>query len=100
MRKPRLFPRIVGKYLTLRRIAVLLFLAVGLMTITGFKMSPQESDLHGGREESSAAIERFWQVYHGNQFIQIPEVQQQLQNAIERDPNNSTLYALLGATHF
>jgi hypothetical protein len=100
MTKPRLFLRIVSKHLTLRRIAVLLLLVVGLMTIAGFKMSPQDGDLRGGQEESSAAIERFWQVYHGNQFNQIPDVQQQLENAIERDPNNSTLYALLGATHF
>jgi hypothetical protein len=53
-----------------------------------------------GRGDSVAAIEHFWTIYHGNNFDAIPEVQTQLQAAIERDPNNPTLYALLGATHF
>jgi hypothetical protein len=100
MTKPRLSPRIVGKYLPPHKIAVVLLLIVSLMTMTGFRMGFQEDDHRGGQEESSAAIERFWKVYHGNQYSHIPEVQQQLQNAIDRDPDNSTLYALLGATHF
>jgi len=49
---------------------------------------------------SKAAIERFWTVYHGNDYEEIPEVQAQLNNALERDPDNATLDALLGATHF
>ncbi len=53
-----------------------------------------------GRESSNAAIKRFWTVYHGNDFDSIPEVQRELQTALQRDPNNATLYALLGATHF
>ena len=49
---------------------------------------------------SRAAIEKFWKVYHGNDYDAIPEVQDELQRAIRLDPNNPTLYALLGATHF
>jgi hypothetical protein len=49
---------------------------------------------------STAAIERFWAVYHGNDYGAIREVQIRLEAALERDPDNATLYALLGATHF
>ena len=49
---------------------------------------------------SRAAIERFWTIYHGNDYDAIPEVQKELERAIQSDPNNPTLYALLGATHF
>jgi hypothetical protein len=49
---------------------------------------------------SRRAIERFWTVYHGNDYDAIPEVQKELETAIQSDPNNPTLYALLGATHF
>jgi hypothetical protein len=49
---------------------------------------------------SEAAIEKFWKVYHGNDYDAIPEVQNELERAIRLDPNNPTLYALLGATHF
>ena len=46
------------------------------------------------------AIEKFWTIYHGNDYAAIPEAQEQLQKAIQSDPNNPTLYALLGAAHF
>jgi len=49
---------------------------------------------------SDAAIEKFWAVYHGNDYDDIPEVEDRLERALRLDPNNSTLYALLGATHF
>jgi hypothetical protein len=49
---------------------------------------------------SNAAIERFWAIYHGNNYNAIPEVQKELENALRLDPTNPTLYALLGATHF
>jgi hypothetical protein len=52
------------------------------------------------RSSSDAAIERFWSVYHGNDYGAISEVQAELQAALNRDPENATLYALLGATHF
>jgi hypothetical protein len=56
----------------------------------------------GKRSEgvSNAAIEKFWAIYHGNDYDAIPETQEQLENAIRHDPDNPTLYALLGATHF
>jgi hypothetical protein len=68
----------------------------------GVTLSSGQSDEHArfGRGDSVAAIEHFWTIYHSNNFDAIPEVQTQLQGAIERDPNNPTLYALLGATHF
>jgi hypothetical protein len=52
------------------------------------------------RGSSDAAIERFWAVYHGNDYGAIAEVQAELQAALNHDPQNATLYALLGATHF
>jgi hypothetical protein len=52
------------------------------------------------RDTATTAIERFWAVYHGNNYDAIPQVQEQLQEAIEDNPQNPTLYALLGATHF
>jgi hypothetical protein len=52
------------------------------------------------RFASTNAINRFWAVYHGNNYNAIPEVQEQLERAIRLDPSNPTLYALLGATHF
>jgi hypothetical protein len=49
---------------------------------------------------SRAAIEHFWAVYHGNDYGSIPAVQAELRSALNSDPDNATLYALLGATHF
>jgi hypothetical protein len=49
---------------------------------------------------SRAAIEKFWTIYHGNDYEGIPEAQKELETAIQSDPDNPTLYALLGATHF
>jgi hypothetical protein len=53
-----------------------------------------------GENISNRVIEKFWAVYHGNDYAAIPEVQNELERAIQSDPNNPTLYALLGATHF
>jgi hypothetical protein len=52
------------------------------------------------RRVSREAIEHFWTTYHGNDYAAIPELQKDLETAIQADPNNPTLYALLGATHF
>jgi hypothetical protein len=49
---------------------------------------------------TQAAIERFWAIFHGNDYDAIPDVQAQLAEALRHDPNQATLYALLGATHF
>lgn len=76
-------------------IVLTLLLSAVLFTAMGFSRSSVEEDHHGERNESSAAIERFWNVYHGNEYDQIPQVQQELQNAVDHDPENSTLYAML-----
>ena len=52
------------------------------------------------RETTQAAIDDFWDVYHGNRYQDISAVQQRLQAAIQKDPATPTLHALLGATHF
>lgn len=76
-------------------------LAIALLSMTSFAHEPADDDHHEfDRDTSKAAIERFWRIYHGNEYSAIPQVQAQLQSAIQRDPNNSTLYALLGATYF
>jgi hypothetical protein len=95
-----LSPQIIPHRRHAKPIVLILLLSAVLFTATGFSRSPADDDHHGERDESSAAIERFWKVYHGNEYDQIPQVQQELQNAVEHDPENSTLYALLGATHF
>jgi len=59
-----------------------------------------QSSRRASRGSSDAAIEHFWTIFHGNAYAAIPTVQAQLQEAIERDPTNVTLQALLGATHF
>src|ERR1700693_952442 len=51
-------------------------------------------------DASDAAIEAFWRAYHGNDYREIAQVEGQLGNAIQNDPNNPTLHALLGAAHF
>lgn len=56
---------------------------------------PQDSG-----SSTATAIARFWSVYHGNDYDAIPQVQAQLEAAIQSDPDNPILYALLGATHF
>jgi hypothetical protein len=63
--------------------------------------SGQSAGAHRGTwEGSTAAIEQFWTTFHGNDYDSIPAVQAALQAALARDPENVTLTALLGATHF
>jgi hypothetical protein len=52
------------------------------------------------RDTPQAAIDYFWDVYHGNRYQDIPAVQQQLETAIQKDALNPMLNALVGATHF
>src|ERR1700751_3658996 len=70
---------------------------IALLLLAGFASGAGDDDHRDetDRGASKAAIERFWSVYHGNQYSAIPQVQAQLQTAIQHDPNNSTLYALL-----
>jgi hypothetical protein len=81
--------------------ATALFLFLGVAHSSGNSGGPpaQSQDDHN-TGTSRAAIEKFWTVYHGNDYDAIPEVQKVLKTAIRLDPDNPTLYALLGATHF
>ena len=80
-------------------LSAVLLATIGL-SLAGFTKGSDSDKRETDREESRAAIKRFWAVYHGNDYQAIPRVQEELQRAIERDPDNPTLYALLGATHF
>jgi hypothetical protein len=73
---------------------------IALIALAGFAGGSADDGRETDRGASKAAIERFWSVYHGNQYSAIPQVQAQLQSALQRDPDNSTIYALLGATYF
>lgn len=96
-----------NRFLKPKHLVVVALMAAGLLSLIGVGHT---SATNGGQpvtEEdgqsngvSRAAIEKFWAIYHGNDYDGIPEVQAELQTAIQSDPNNPTLYALLGATHF
>lgn len=79
---------------------------LGAAVVLGFIGISAASNSHAFAQESEsasasdAAIERFWAIYHGNDYAAIPQVENELESAIQLDPNNLTLYALLGATHF
>jgi hypothetical protein len=79
--------------------ALLCFIAVGQSSGSGGELAVPPQDDHS-TGISRAAIEKFWAIYHGNDYAAIPKAQDELQKAIQSDPNNPTLYALLGATHF
>ncbi|HEY3625474.1 MAG TPA: hypothetical protein VGL00_04300 [Terracidiphilus sp.] len=74
--------------------------AVGVNAGSGQNQEPAEPDREIPPGSSNAAIERFWTAYHGNDYGAIPAVEEKLQDAIQNDPNNPTLHALLGAAHF
>lgn len=78
-------------------LTVFAFCAAALFVFAGFAWNPTADDSDGA---SQAAIDRFWQAYHGNDYGPIPQVEAQLQQALAHDPNNPTLHALLGAAHF
>jgi hypothetical protein len=86
-----------GRWEALRRLAFVLVpvAVVSVCAITSAQVSPNTAN-----DRSSAAIAHFWAIFHGNDYIAIPKVQAELQEAVERDPENVTLQALLGATHF
>ena len=77
---------------------------VGLAIFWFFDAVPgsgQSTELRPGAGSSAAsAIERFWAIFHRNDYSAIPAVEAELQAALARDPENATLMALLGATHF
>jgi hypothetical protein len=89
-----------GVWMSTRPIVRAMLLGIALFSMAGFATVQTDDDRQRDREGSRAAIERFWSIYHGNEYSAIPQVQGQLESAIQHDPDNSTLYALLGATHF
>jgi hypothetical protein len=91
--------RVAAASLNKNPFALALLLCVAMLMVAGFAWSPGDDD-DQPREDSQGAIRRFWAVYHGNDYNAIPQAQAELQRAIRNDPNNPTLYALLGATHF
>lgn len=91
-----------GAWIKGRPVALCALLGIPIFCFFGVTLRSAQSSGTGpeSRGSSGAAIERFWTVYHGNDYDAIPEVQAQLQAALQSDPDNATLYALLGATHF
>lgn len=90
-----------GPIVSAALVAVVLLNFMGV----GESFSKDRKDIASVQDESSpsvsdAAIERFWAIYHGNDYDAIPRAQSELEKAIQLDTNNPTLYALLGATHF
>ena len=81
-------------------LAAALFCFIGVAHSSGKGGTRPTSGEENGTGISERAIEHFWTFYHGNDYDAIPEVQKELETAIQSDPNNPTLYALLGATHF
>ena len=82
-------------------IVAALFAFIGAAHSSGGKRGPSvPAQDDSGNGVGRAAIEKFWTIYHGNDYDGIQEVQNELQTAIQSDPDNPTLYALLGATHF
>jgi hypothetical protein len=79
---------------SLAGVAIFSLLGAGLGSGQSVQAEP------AGQRRSTAAIEHFWTIYHGNQYAAIPEVQTELQDALQHDPGNPALYALLGATRF
>jgi tetratricopeptide (TPR) repeat protein len=79
--------------------AAVLLCALGMKYSFATDDSPASSP-QASSNSSVTAIRNFWSIYHGNRYSAIPQAQDQLQRAIQLDPNNPTLYALLGATHF
>jgi len=79
--------------------ALFCFIGIGHSSASNAGRFTRDRDDHS-TGASRAAIEKFWTIYHGNDYARIPEAQKELETAIQSDPDNPTLYALLGATHF
>jgi hypothetical protein len=69
--------------------ALFCFMEVGHSSGSNTGRVPDQDDR--STDISRTAIERFWAIYHGNNFDAIPEVQKELKTAIQSDPNNPTL---------
>jgi hypothetical protein len=94
--------RAVGAWLGRQPMIPALLLGMAIFWFFGVTLGSGQPAEAGrvSRHSSITAIKLFWTVYHGNNYEAIPEVQAQLHAALESDPNNPTLHALLGATHF
>jgi len=55
-----------------------------------------------GRRDAAkkSAVELFWSIYHGNDYMRISEAQNAIQAAIGKNPDDAELHGLLAATHF
>ena len=62
------------------RVFALFLIGAALLLTSGFAW---HSDGHDPSNSSQAAIEHFWQAYHSNDYSQIPQVEEQLQQAIQ-----------------
>ena len=93
-----------GKSSKMQRASWLLLFGALLLSALGIAYSQAaDGSQMGGQSIPSttrAAVERFWATYHGNDYDAIPDLEVELTQAIEADPNNATLDALLGAAHF
>jgi hypothetical protein len=89
-----------GPVVAVALLVAALFIFIGVAHSSGGGNARPISGNENGTGISERAIEHFWTIYHGNDYDAIPEVQKELGTAIQSDPNNPTLYALLGATHF
>jgi len=96
-----------GAFVKSRPVALAALLAVAVFGFIGVSHTagknlgrPAIAQERQDDSTSNAAINHFWAIYHGNDYDAIPQVQKQLEGAIQLDPDNPTLYALLGATHF
>ncbi len=79
------------------RFASIVFVIAALLVSAGFRWTPPDNE---DSQASQAAIVHFWAAYHGNDYNAIPQVETELEAALQNDPDNPTLYALLGAAHF
>src|SRR5258708_37603547 len=80
------------------RFAVVVFVIAARLVSAGFRSMPAGED--NPNDASQAASVHFWTAYHGNDYDAIPHVETELEAALQNDPDNPTLYALLGASHF
>jgi len=85
----------------LKPVVVAVFAVTGLLSLAGFaSQSIIDDRQRSPNDMTDAAIDRFWAVFHGNDYSAISSVQRQLDAAVQANPDNPTLHALLGATHF
>jgi hypothetical protein len=91
-----------ARWITRRPTVLAVFSGVAIVWFFGATLGSGQSrgSDQASRRSSDATIQQFWTIFHGNDFGAIATVQAELQAALEHDPENATLYGLLGATHF